>query len=132
MRKRTSASFVDPALCLTFANTAGWHASEMPTEWLTSYERLLEWGTDTGVLASDEAARLADKQRRRPREAAETLESAIELREAVFHTFSALASGNTVPVGDLAVLRRALGRALAHLTVSNDGDEFHYMWVATD
>ena len=49
-------------LCLDFANTANWHASEQPVEELTSYADLVGWGRQVGLLTAAEAERLGEKQ----------------------------------------------------------------------
>ena len=43
------------ALCLDFANTVDWHASENPQDRLSGYADLLAWGEAAGELAATRA-----------------------------------------------------------------------------
>ena len=46
-------------LCLDFANTSNWHASEHPEESLHNFSDLLAWGKAAGVLSPELAERLS-------------------------------------------------------------------------
>ena len=56
------------ALCLDFANTVDWHASENPQDRLSGYADLLAWGEAAGELAATRAEylRLLTKRPLRP------------------------------------------------------------------
>jgi hypothetical protein len=45
-------------LCLDFANTADWHASEQPVELLTSYADLVTWSRRARLLDDAETTTL--------------------------------------------------------------------------
>lgn len=116
-------------LCLDFANTADWHATDHPTEWLTSYSDLVAWSRHAGVLTEAEAQDLTCAAARRPEEAACTLGKAIVLREAIYRVFAAVAARRPVDAQDLAVLNAALGRASARAHVVSIGDGFAWEWT---
>jgi hypothetical protein len=40
--------------CLDFVNTLAWRLTDRPVEYLGSYEDLLAWGRQAGLLAPDE------------------------------------------------------------------------------
>ncbi len=117
-----------PDVCLDFANTVGWHASEHPDEWLTSYSRLLEWSREAEVLTEDEARLLVEEAARRPADAAVALERAIDLRETIYRIFAAISRDSRLQQADLAGLNGELTRALAHLHVAPTEEGYAYAW----
>ncbi len=104
-------------LCLDFANTANWHASAHPVEYLESYTDLVEWGLAAGVLTRPQAEQMLFIAERNPAQAADQLEQAIALREAVYHIFSASAADQPIPEGDLSVLNHYIQRAMSHVAL---------------
>jgi predicted RNA-binding Zn ribbon-like protein len=80
-------------LCLDFANTSDWHASENPIEMLTSYASLVSFSLQTGVLTDMEARNLLRLAAEQPDQAQASLGDAITLREAIFRIFSAGSGG---------------------------------------
>lgn len=119
-------------LCLDFANTANWHASEHPEEELNSYPDLVAWGQRVGLVSQVEAGRLLETAARRPSEAEAVLRRAIDLREAIYHIFSALASGADSEAQDLDVLNSDLGEALSHLNLSPNSSGLNWKWTDLD
>ena len=91
-------------LCLDFANTAEWHASDSPDESLNSYHDLLEWAQGVGVLPTQTAEHLGRTAGERQIEANAVLDRAISLRETIYRIFSAIAHKNSPPAPDLARL----------------------------
>jgi len=100
-------------LALDFANTAGWHASPERDEHLQRYEDVLAWAAAAGTLTARERSTLAREAARRPRDAAKALARTIDLREAVYRAFAALAHGHAPSPADLASLHAARHAALA-------------------
>jgi predicted RNA-binding Zn ribbon-like protein len=119
-------------LCLDFANTAEWHASDHPIEELVHYSDLVTWARTVGLLAEDEAQRLRDAAAHRPDGAAAMLDRAITLREALYRIFSAVAAGGWPHTDDLAVLNAALSEALAHLSLAMRADGFAWEWIGDE
>ena len=120
MNKR---NLIDRELCLDFANTAGWHASENPKEKLKTYNDLVTWANHAGILSEKEAKKLTGRAKREPAKAENMLQRAIELREAVYHVFSELAKGNPPSKKDMAVINLNLSRTMARswLVQTEDG-----------
>jgi predicted RNA-binding Zn ribbon-like protein len=116
-------------LCLDFANTAEWHASDQPVEGLNSYADLVRWSQSVGLLTEDGVQHLLDRAARRPADAAATLERAITLREALYRIFSAVAAGQLPQAADLDIVNEALAGALAHLQVDLSAGGFTWRWV---
>lgn len=119
-------------LCLDFANTVDWHASDHPKEWLTSYSDLVAWGRHAGTLTEAQAQDLTRAAEHRSEEAAVILETAITLREATYRIFSAIAARRKVEAADLATLNAALARALTRLQVVPAGKGFAWQWTGED
>jgi predicted RNA-binding Zn ribbon-like protein len=120
--------FESGELCLDFANTNDWHASENPQERLHDYSDLISWGEGAGILSADRAERLRRLAARLPEEASAAYEHAIELREALFRLFSAISNGDRVDRGDLAILNTTLDSALGHQEITTSPDGFAWSW----
>jgi predicted RNA-binding Zn ribbon-like protein len=115
-------------ICLEFANTLKWHASAQPAEQLTSYAALVDWACQMGAIDAAVAQRLRTAAGQRPAAAAATLEQAIDLREAIYRLFAALAHGRAPAASDLAQLNVALAGALAHARIDSLDGEFVWGW----
>ncbi len=63
---------------------------------------------------------------------AATLADAIELREAIYRIYLAIASGARPSDGDLASLNRAVSEALRHACVRPIVDCYAWDWSDTD
>jgi predicted RNA-binding Zn ribbon-like protein len=115
-------------LCLEFANTADWHASEQPQEQLNSYADLVSWARQVGLLTEDEAQNQLRKATLRPADGAIILGRAIELREAMYHIFSAVAGGRPVEAADISLLNGWLRQAQGRLQVVATDSGFTWQW----
>jgi len=94
-------------IALDFANTAGWHASEERSEWLTSYDEWLAWIRASGVIPPSRVASLEAEGRRHPARAARALAEVLELRELVYRVFTAIAHGRAPSTPDLSRMHAA-------------------------
>jgi len=115
-------------LCLCFANTVDWHASDHPEEQLNSYADLLTWAQHMRLLTPERAERLLSVSQQRPDDAATTLERAIELREGIYRLFAAIAHDEPVTKRDLSAVNDSVPRPLAHLRVVEDNGVFDWGW----
>ncbi|CAN5507073.1 ABATE domain-containing protein [soil metagenome] len=115
-------------VCLEFANTADWHASEQPVETLHHYTDLVAWAQRVGILTGDAAEELNQQAARFPLDATQALAQAIELREAIYRIFAVVAAGQPVEVADLAVLNATLPSAYKHLQIVQSGEHFGWGW----
>jgi predicted RNA-binding Zn ribbon-like protein len=121
-------SLEDQQLCLDFANTAQWHASVHPIEQLNSYSDLVSWARKKRLLTSQEAKRLSRESVTRPVEAGLVLQRAIELREAIYRVFSALARKRLAEATDIGTINAALSDALSRLQVARKKGSFTWRW----
>lgn len=114
--------------CLDFINTVAWRLTDSPVENLVSYEDLLVWEMQAGLLAPDETKALSGRATTDSKEAQETLSRAIALREAAHRVLSAAIAGEPQDESALAVLNRELSEALSRLRVAPAGSDA-YVWV---
>jgi predicted RNA-binding Zn ribbon-like protein len=117
-------------LCLDFANTADWHASDQPEERLNSYANLVSWSEQVGILTKDEAQQLLREAAHRPNDAATVLDRAIAFREAIYRIFSAISRGTSPREADLAILNEILSATLGRLQLVSTPDGFSWEWNA--
>lgn len=116
-------------LCLKFANTADWHASEKPVESLNQYDDLLHWSSERGLIGENQARQLGAIALRQPPAARDVLRRAVALREAIYRIFSSYAASETYSQGDLALLNDELGPAMAKLLVAGQATGFEMGWA---
>ena len=67
-------------LCLDFANTLEWRASDQPTEVLNDYPKLVSWAQVRGILSDSEVQHLVQKAEVHPAQASAVLNQAITRR----------------------------------------------------
>lgn len=115
-------------LPLDFANTAEWHASRQPIEKLETYEDLVGWSRQAGLLAEREAGQLSRRAREEPAQAAAVLEAARRLREAIYTIFSAAAEGSPPPVEAMDLFNGALAEAFRRARITPSADGFAWTW----
>jgi len=125
---RGNLNLQETRLCLDFANTTDWHASDHPEESLNSYADLVNWATGVALLTGADAQQLRQMAAQTPAVASATLARAIDLREAVYRIFSAVAADRAVADPDLTILNTWLAEAAGRLEVAQTGDGFAWRW----
>ncbi len=115
-------------LCLDFANTVSWRASDQPEEKLTSYADLVAWARKAGVLVPAEARRLVERAESSPAAAAGVLSRAIAWREAIYRIVAGLAEDGQAHTADVALLNRALRETLARLGLVQSREGLRWEW----
>ena len=116
--------------CLDFVNTLAWRLTDRPMEYLGSYEDLLAWGRQAGLLAPDETEALSGGAATDSEEARATLSRAVALREAVHRVFFAAIAGEPRDESALSTLNRELSEALSRLRVAPAaGDAYVWAWA---
>jgi len=115
-------------LCLDFANTLEWHASDHPVEHLGDYFFLVSWGEEAGTIAPEKAAHLRRLAAEKADEAAASYHRAIRLRETVYRIFSQYYHKEEVEPADVQVLNTILSRSLPHLQVASSTAGFNWEW----
>jgi predicted RNA-binding Zn ribbon-like protein len=102
-------------LSLDFVNTVGSRTIDRPREYLDSYEDLLNWARQAGLLTPAERESLSRQAMLDPEGAQETLSRAHTLREAIHRAVSATITGETQDESSLSALNGELSIALSHL-----------------
>jgi predicted RNA-binding Zn ribbon-like protein len=115
-------------LCLDFAGTVDWRTSNHASEQLPTYVDLVAWSRKNGLLGKEEAARLGEPARIKAGLEERTVKDAIELREAIYHIFSAIAHKKEPVLADVDVLNKHLGRSLQKAKVEARGKGFSLGW----
>ncbi len=117
------------SLCLDFANTVVWHASQSPVEKLNTYGDLLGWAAEAGVVSRPQAEQLAQFAGQYPVQAEAARQQAIEIREAIYHIFSATAGSGEVDAADLDLLNETLAAAMAKARFSLGDEGYGWHWL---
>jgi predicted RNA-binding Zn ribbon-like protein len=105
-------------LSLDFANTLEWRGSARERDWLTGYEALVAWALRAGAVDGREAEELRAYADWAPGSAAEVLDEARALREAVDRVAAASAAGEMPEAADLESLNRRLAPLLGETRLS--------------
>jgi predicted RNA-binding Zn ribbon-like protein len=116
-------------LSLSFANTKDWHASDHPVENLNTYDDVIAWGIEAGLLSHDDVDQLNQYAKQNPSQANADYEKAIHLREAIYRIFSNFYAGRRVSPDDLAILSATAQEAMAHQRLTPASGSFRWDWV---
>ncbi len=116
-------------LCLDFANTINGHDRATPHEYLIGYPDLVVWSRRAGLLTDTEAERLLRLAGEDSRTATSVYKRAIELRETIFHVFSALALNRSPKTADIVTLNEVRLEALNHSTISSRDGGYAVDWT---
>jgi predicted RNA-binding Zn ribbon-like protein len=115
--------------CLDFVNTLAWRLTDHPVEYFGSYEDLLAWGGQAGLLAPDETEALSGRAATDPEGARATLSRVVALREAVHRVLSTTIADEPPDQDALLTLNRELSGALSRLRVAPAaGDSYVWTW----
>ena len=115
-------------LCLDFANTVGWHASDSPEESLNRYADLIEWSVDRGIISGDAKDMLLRRSEEKPIEAQAVLEKAREIREDIYQMLSDTAHGRQIKIADLKGFNKALAGMLSHSRLAPSEGGLRWDW----
>jgi predicted RNA-binding Zn ribbon-like protein len=116
-------------LCLDFANTVDDRTEIQPEELLISFTALVSWSQQAQVLTEQEAQQLSKKAEQRPSEATRVLKRAVEVREAIFRIFKAIAEDASPEDEDLVVLSAAVADAQHHAQIVPKAAGFIWDWI---
>ena len=122
--------FLSNRLCLDFTNTVkdSTSARELPS----SYEELVGWSQQAGILSSEEAEQLLTKAVRCPAEAAMAFRRAVVLRETLFRIFVRIAKDQEVEAADMDTLNAMLAETMLHARLVPRGKCCEWSWMAQD
>ena len=118
-------------LCLEFANTVEWRATDHPEDHINNYDELVSWARQVRVITEPESQDLLRKATRHPETSRATYKRAISLREAIYRIFSAVVADKQPEIDDLDSFNASLSDAFVHLRIANIEKRFTWEW-ATD
>jgi predicted RNA-binding Zn ribbon-like protein len=122
----------DAARCLAFINTLSARPTGDPSERLVSYEALVAWATEAGVLREAEGADLTTRSRRREAEAASVLARARDLRELLHAIVAAAGDGRVASAPTLSRLAEYLSGAYARARLVPDAGTLQWVYAGSD
>jgi len=128
----SSLKLLGGRLSLDFVNTADWHASDHPVEFLTSYPDLVAWSQHVGILTVHQVQHLLEEAASHPVDATVVLERAVALREAIYRIFSAISHGRPPQAADLATFNAELSGALAQSRIVSTAEGFAWDWAGAE
>jgi predicted RNA-binding Zn ribbon-like protein len=127
-RRERRFKFRGGDVSLDFVNTVGSRLTDLPSEYLRSYEDLLDWGRQAGLLAPQETEGLSWQATLDPEAARETLSRALDLREAIHWLIHRAIADESQDESDLSALNRELSIALSHLRVMPADGAYGWDW----
>src|SRR5258707_1432055 len=98
-------------VCLEFVNTVSGKRGINPTERLHDYRNLVSWSRQVGIFDESEVKGLLAQAQQSPEQAERVYRDAIDLREALYRIFTAVAAQREPQAGDLAILNTVLARS---------------------
>ena len=117
--------FVAGNLALEFANTVHDHGSFDPQDDLKTYDDLMSWSRQVGLLGHWKRGEL---QRLKPARAKLEFERTMELREAVYAIFFSRERGRRVPGEALQRLNWHLNQVMTRASLQSEGKDFALTW----
>jgi predicted RNA-binding Zn ribbon-like protein len=130
--QKSPFEFTGGSLCLDFANTVDNRASGHAKELLTDYSRLLRWAEESGAVGKKTVEKLHGLANESPGNAQLTIRHAIQLREAIYDIFSAVAHRRSIPSTALALLNHAVQRSSDHAQIVHTNRHFAWEWISPD
>jgi len=125
---KSQFEFTGGNLALDFINTVDNRTSDRK-ELLDSYADLLRWGEQSGAISHKTAERLARTAAETPGRAQSALRHAIQVREAIYAVFAAVAHRRGIPGAALAMLNTAVQEAAQHAQISHRNRQFVEDWA---
>lgn len=123
--------FTGNHLCLDFTNAVQDRFTS-PRELLNSYSDLLLWSQGAQILTEGEAKRLREEAARHTREAKAVLQRALDLREALYRIFFAVARDSSPAQADLHTLNTEFSEAMSQACIVPAKDSFALDWTGKE
>ncbi len=113
-------------LCIDFVNTLGWRGREVPAEHLKTYNGLIKWSRQVGIITPQDANKLLQKADRHPAEGKKALNSAVDLRETIHRIFAAIIERQKPAKEDLAAFNSYLAKTMVPSQIIETKDGFDW------
>lgn len=116
-------------LCLDFANTVSRRKIAGQTrDSLLGYFELICFARDTGVVSPRYARDILDLADTKPGERVRVLQTAVDLREAIYRAFAAIANSRAPNRKDVKLIEELATEAMKHRQLTPAGRERGYRW----
>lgn len=112
---------------LDFANTVEFRDSDRCVESLHSYEHVLAWCRQNGLVDAPQSTRYESLAAERPAEAADTFRAALDLRDALYRIFTSIIDGDPASNTDLTQLNESFAGTLRRIEPQTGG--FGWVWA---
>lgn len=119
-------------LCLDFTDTVDWRTSNHAEDGLKTYEDLLAWSTKRGLVSKAYQTKLGSLVAGNQALGRKVMADAHELREAIYHIFSAIAHEKKADRKDIELMNTHLAKGLSKLSVRNTGEQYTWTWRDTN
>ena len=129
---KSQFEFTGGNLALDFINTVDNRTSDNPKDLLTSYADLVHWSEQAGATSRKVGDRLLSAASETPGRAQAVLRDAVELREALYAIFSAVAERRGIPGAALARVNSAVQHAGEHAQIAHRTRHFAWDWTAPE
>jgi len=116
---------------LDFANTLDNRGSDREIELLASYEDLLRFAEQSGIISSAESSELSRAAQKHKQTAARALADGVTMREAIFQVFNAISHDQPSPRSAIDRLNGLVQEALAHRFLAAGHDRLQWQWSDT-
>ena len=117
------------SICLDFANTVSERGSPSGSfDYLLGYHDLIAFARVEGVLSAEDARAVLAFSQTKLRERARVHRTAINLREAIFRVFAALANSRAAKPQDVKMIEEFAIEAMKHRQLSSSGQQYHWEW----
>jgi predicted RNA-binding Zn ribbon-like protein len=123
---------VDTSRALAFANTLTARHTPSPVERLVSYDALLAWSREAGLIKAEDLERLAARARRRAADGAAIVDRARTLRELLHDTFLSTSEGRAPAEPTLAALSALLSAWYPHGRLVPAEGALHWVYAGDD
>jgi predicted RNA-binding Zn ribbon-like protein len=127
----TTLNIADGSLCFDFANTLDARRAARTQESLNRYADLVNWASKVGIVQPDQASDLLAKADANPSAAEHVLRQVIDLREAIYRAFDAIANDQPPVSADLDLIRDAYARAVSIARIRAADSGFTWNWGAS-
>ena len=121
-------SFVGGALCLDFINTVLNRYISPQSDCLGSYDDLLAWGKDAGILTKSQVQKLDRIARKHPVQKRDTFLKAYQLRESLYCLFVAEIEGSKRDRLYLDRFKKILDETLVQRTLVPAEKGYQWQW----
>ena len=117
------------ALCLDFANTVSHRQfPQRRAEHLNNYADLVTFAEQSKLLPPRLAASLRARASRNPAEAGSAFRRSIDLREALYRAFSAIAAGKHARRAEVHQINHFALEALKHRKLTRTNGDYRWQW----